>query len=292
VINGIFLINKRKYETSSKTLSTFKKNTKIKKAGIFGILDPLATGTLPIITGEATKYITYIRRTKKMYMVQCKLGVFSDCGDYESQPISFKNEVNIINNLTSSIIKKTFNKFLGTYMQLPPMFSASKYKGKPLYSYARNNIKVKREYKERNIYKLDFISLKNDILSFNVTCSSGTYIRALVQDISREWGLHSCLYNLDRTAVEPFENFSSVDVNDISLDNIEKKVIKLTNMLTDIPEIICNNTEIDKLYCGLSIYKSNKADYSLCKIICENNIFHGVGFFKESVLYPKRLMKR
>ena len=83
MINGIFLINKKRNETSSKTLSTFKKNTKIKKAGIFGILDPLATGVLPIIVGEATKYITYIQSTKKMYMVQCKLGVFSDCGDYE-----------------------------------------------------------------------------------------------------------------------------------------------------------------------------------------------------------------
>ena len=272
--------------------SQLLKNTKIKKAGIFGILDPLATGILPIIVGEATKYIRFIKSTKKMYMVQCKLGVYSDCGDYESQPISFQNEKSIINSLTTSTVKHTFNKFLGPYMQLPPMFSASKYKGKPLYLYARNNIKVQREYKKRYIYKLDYISLVNDILSFNVTCSSGTYIRALVQDISREWGLHSCLYDLDRTGVEPFENFSSVDVNDISSDNIEKYLIKVTDMLTDIPEIICSEAEITKLYSGLSVCKANEANYSLCKVICENNIFHGVGIFKDSVLYPKRLMKR
>ena len=128
-----------------------------------------------------------------MYTVQCKLGVYSDCGDYESQPISFQNEKRIIEYLTNSIIKNTFKKFIGDYMQLPPMFSASKYKGKPLYLYARQNIKVQREYKKRHIYKLEYISLVNDILTFNVTCSSGTYIRVLVQDISKDWGLHSCL---------------------------------------------------------------------------------------------------
>ena len=292
MISGIFIINKKKNETSSKTLSTFKKNTKIKKAGIFGILDPLATGILPIIVGEATKYIAYIQGTKKMYMVQSKLGVYSDCGDYESQPVSFQNEMRTIKNLTDSIITNTFNKFLGDYMQLPPMFSATKYKGKPLYSYARKNINVRREHKKRYIYRLEFISLVNDILTFNVTCSSGTYIRELVQDISKEWGLHSCLYNLDRTAVEPFENFSSVDVNDITSDNLDKHLIKLTDMLTNIPEIICNNAEITKLYYGLSICKTNQANYSLCKVICKDNIFHGVGVFKDSVLYPKRLMKR
>ncbi len=292
MINGIFLINKKRNETSSKTLSTFKKNTKIKKAGIFGILDPLATGILPIIVGEATKYIPYIQSTKKMYTVQCKLGAYSDCGDYESQPISFHNETRIIDNLTNSIIKNTFKKFIGDYMQVPPMFSASKYKGKPLYLYARQNINVRREHKKRHIYKLEFISLVKDILTFNVTCSSGTYIRVLVQDISKDWGLHSCLYNLDRTAVEPFEKFSSVDVNEISSDNLEKYIIKLTDMMPNIPEIICNNAEITKLYCGLSIDKTIQANYSLCKVICEDNIFHGVGVFKDSVLYPKRLMKR
>ena len=292
MINGIFLINKKRNETSSKTLSTFKKNTKIKKAGIFGILDPLATGILPIIVGEATKYIPYIQSTKKMYTVQCKLGAYSDCGDYESQPISFHNETRIIDNLTNSIIKKTFKKFIGDYMQVPPMFSASKYKGKPLYLYARKNINVRREHKKRHIYKLEFISLVKDILTFNVTCSSGTYIRVLIQDISKDWGLHSCLYNLDRTAVEPFEKFSSVDVNEISSDNLEKYIIKLTDMMPNIPEIICNNAEITKLYCGLSICKTIQANYSLCKVICEDNIFHGVGVFKDSVLYPKRLMKR
>ena len=83
-----------------------------------------------------------------------------------------------------------------------------------------------------------------------------------------------------------------MDVNDISSDNIEKYLIKVTDMLTDIPEIICSEAEITKLYSGLSVCKANEANYSLCKVICENNIFHGVGIFKDSVLYPKRLMKR
>ena len=101
--SGVFLINKKKFITSSKTLSIFKKRTNIKKAGIFGILDPLATGILPIITGEATKFISYIPKNNKTYIVRCKLGAYSECGDYESEPTIFENEYNIIKKLLQII---------------------------------------------------------------------------------------------------------------------------------------------------------------------------------------------
>ncbi len=147
MINGVFLIDKEKFLTSSKILAIFKNRTKIKKAGIFGILDPLATGILPIVVGEATKFISYIPNNNKTYEVKCKLGVFSQCGDYETEPVTFENEIEIINNLSIEVIKSTLKKFLGKYPQMPPMYSASKHKGKPLYTYARKNITVKRELK-------------------------------------------------------------------------------------------------------------------------------------------------
>ena len=145
--NGVYLIHKKKFITSSKTLAIFKNKTEIKKAGIFGILDPLATGILPIVVGEATKFINYIPNNNKTYEVKCKLGVFSQCGDYETEPITFENETEIINNLSTEVIESTLKKFLGKYPQMPPMYSASKYKGKPLYMYARKNITVKMRSK-------------------------------------------------------------------------------------------------------------------------------------------------
>ena len=246
--NGVYLIDKKKFITSSKTLAIFKNKTEIKKAGIFGILDPLATGILPIVVGEATKFINYIPNNNKTYEVKCKLGVFSQCGDYETEPVNFENEIEIINNLSIEVIESTLKKFLGKYPQMPPMYSASKYKGKPLYTYARKNITVKRELKERYIYDLKFISLEGDILSFNVTCSPGTYIRTLIQDISRLWNFHSCLFELNRCEVEPFEKYSPIDLNDINKDNLDKYNISISDMLKNIPIINCNPREIDKLY--------------------------------------------
>jgi len=292
VSSGVFLINKKKFITSSKTLSIFKKRTKIKKAGIFGILDPLATGILPIVTGEATKFISYITKNNKTYIVRCKLGAYSKCGDYESEPIIFESEYNTIKKLSKKNITNTFEKFIGPYFQSPPMYSASKHKGKPLYIYARNNIIVERQLKERHIYDLKYDSLENDILSFVVTCSPGTYIRTLVQDIAKEWSLHSCLYELDRSSVEPFEKFPHIDVDDINTGNLEQYRIDVMHMLPNIPSIACNSDEISRLYKGLHITKNNSANYTLCKLIGDNTIFHGIGLFKRNVLCPKRLMKR
>lgn len=292
MINGVFLIYKEKFFTSSKILSIFKNRTKIKKAGIFGILDPLATGILPIVVGEATKFINFIPSNNKTYKVKCKLGVFSQCGDYEIEPVTFENEIDIINNLSIEVIEDTFKKFIGKYPQMPPMFSSSKHKGKPLYTYARKNITVKRELKERYIYDLKLLSLKQDVLTFEVKCSPGTYIRTLIQDISKLWNLHSCLFELNRCIVEPFEKYSVIDISDINKDNLEKYNISITDMLRNIPYINCNSREIDKLYTGLSIDMQNSANLSICRLMDIENIFHGIGYFRENVLYPKRLMKR
>ena len=175
---------------------------------------------------------------------------------------------------------------------MPPMYSASKHKGKPLYTYARKNITVKRELKERYIYDLKFISLKEDILTFKVTCSPGTYIRTLIQDISRLWNLHSCLFELNRSKVEPFEKYSAINLNDINKDNLYKYNISISDMLNNIPCINCNSREIDKLYTGLSVERQNSANMSICRLMDGENIFHGIGYFRENVLYPKRLMKK
>ena len=113
MVNGIILLNKYKFVTSNKILTLFKRKLKLKKAGLLGILDPLATGVLPVVIGEATKYITYIENDKKSYNVKCKLGAFSECGDFESEPIEYKDEKLIIHNLKEQTIKDTLSKFIG-----------------------------------------------------------------------------------------------------------------------------------------------------------------------------------
>ena len=295
MINGIILLNKYKFVTSNEILTLTKRKLKLKKAGLLGILDPLATGILPIVIGEATKYISYIEDNKKTYNVKCKLGVYSECGDFESEPVVYNNEKLIIHKLKEQRIIDTLAEFIGEYMQVPPMFSSTKHKGKPLYSYARQNIEIKREPKKRQIYELKFISLKSDILEFSVVCSSGTYIRTLIQDISKKWQLHSCLYSLHRSKVEPFDDFGNVTLDNLTVENSNEYIISIPNMLSKLPKILCSKVEIDKLYNGLYIEKSASTisqPLQLHKIISKNDTFHGVGFFKENYLYPKRLMKR
>jgi tRNA pseudouridine55 synthase len=293
VVNGIILLNKYKFVTSNKILTLFKRKLKLKKAGLLGILDPLATGVLPVVIGEATKYITYIENDKKSYNVKCKLGAFSECGDFESEPIEYKDEKLIIHNLKEQTIKDTLSKFIGEYMQVPPMFSSTKYNGKPLYSYARQNIEINREPKKRQIYEIRFISLRSDILEFSVVCSSGTYIRTLVQDISKKLDLHSCLYSLHRSKVEPFEDFDNVALDNLTAENFNEYLISIPTMLSKLPKLLCSKEEINKLYNGLYIEKNSHTTLQpLHRITSKDDTFHGVGFFKENFLYPKRLMKR
>ena len=293
MIDGVILLDKHKFVTSNKLLTLFKRKIKIKKAGLMGILDPLATGILPIILGEATKYITYIENDKKSYKVSCKLGFFSECGDYESQPKFYKDERKIISILNVKTIEKTLETFIGEYMQVPPMFSNTKYKGKPLYTYARKDIEIKRMPKKRQIYSLDFISLEDDVLELSVTCSSGTYIRTLIQDISKMWKLHSCLYALHRTKVQPFDNYPHVILDNLNIDNFQKYLISIPKMLSKFPKIICSKSEINSLYNGLHIEAKENTTLSCPHLIIDtDDTFYGVGIFKDNYLYPKRLMKR
>ena len=293
MVNGIILLNKYKFVTSNKVLTLFKRKLKLKKVGLLGILDPLATGVLPIIIGEATKFITYIENNKKSYIVRCKLGVFSECGDFESEPIKYDDEKSTISTLQEQTIKNTLAKFIGEYMQVPPMFSSTKHNGKPLYTYARQNIEIDREPKKRQIYEINYISLKSDILEFSVVCSSGTYIRTLVQDISKEWDLHSCLYSLHRSKVEPFEDYVNVTLDNLTIENFNEYVITIPDMLSKLPKLFCSEEEINKLYNGLYIVKnSSTTSQALHRIMSNDNTLHGIGVFKENCLYPKRLMKR
>ncbi len=253
----------------------------------------MATGILPIIVGEGTKYISYVENGNKSYDVKCKLGVFSECGDFESEPIQYPGEEAAIKDLNDSRIKKTFKSFVGDYLQIPPMFSNTKHKGKPLHTYARKNIKIDREPKNRKIYDIKFNYLEHDILCFSVICSSGTYIRTLVQDISYQWNIHSCLYELHRSEVKPFNNFPLIDLERLRDIKLDEYIISIPQMLKGLEKLVFTDIEINKLYKGIPIViREGVSNHSLYMITDKNNNFHGVGTIANNSIYPKRLMKR
>lgn len=226
----LILIDKPLNLTSNYVLQSMKKRLKIKKAGLVGILDPLATGMLLIVTGEATKFSQYIETMTKEYVVTIKFGYKSSTGDGEG--LITKDSTNI-SNLTRNNIIKTLSSFIGQSYQLPPMHSSVKYNGKKLYQYARDGIEVAR--KERKIIISDITMLKKNIkeVDIRVRCSKGTYIRSLVEDIGARLGVSSYTRSIRRIGVGTYTEDRMV-----SCDQILNGKLSSDKHIVDIPEML------------------------------------------------------
>jgi len=209
----IFNINKHKGVSSFNIVKSIRYITKEKRVGHGGTLDPFAEGVLIVGTGKDTKKLTYITNEDKSYLATIKLGVATNTLDINGKTLKEKE----VPNLDEKIISKILLSFMGSTMQIPPMFSAKKIAGKKLYELARKNIVIKRNPVEINISKITLIDFFYDKITFDVTCSKGTYIRVLGADIAEKLGTVGYLETLIRTRVGNFlledsitlENFKS-----------------------------------------------------------------------------------
>jgi tRNA pseudouridine55 synthase len=200
-INGVLLLDKPENMTSNAALQRVKRLFHAKKAGHTGSLDPIATGMLPICFGEATKFSQFLLESSKSYHVTAKLGEQTNTGDSEGVVIAVKP----VENVTIERVTSVMGKFLGEIDQVPPMFSAIKVQGKPLYELARKGIEIERKSRRVTIFSLKLDKINQDLLSMHVHCSKGTYIRTLVEDISRELGCGAHVVALRRTNVTPYD---------------------------------------------------------------------------------------
>lgn len=182
--SGIVIINKEIGDTSQKVVSKVKKILNEKKAGHIGTLDPLAEGVLPILIGNATKLSKYLIEHDKTYVATLKLGIKKDTGDEEGLIIETKE----VKDLDEETIKNVLKKFEGKQLQSPHKYSAVKIGGKKLYEYAREGIEVEIPKREIEIYSIKLLEINNDEkeISFEVSCSKGTYIRVLCEDIAEK----------------------------------------------------------------------------------------------------------
>ena len=178
-MNGIIIINKPQGFTSQDVVSKTKKILNQKKAGHTGTLDPLATGVLPVLLGNATKLSKYLIEHDKTYIAKIHLGQKTETGDSEGKIIEEK----IVPELSVRKIEETLNCFLGKQMQLPPMYSAIKVNGKKLYEYAREGKTA--EIPKIEVYSISLINFENSEIEFEVSVSKGTYIRTLCEDIAK-----------------------------------------------------------------------------------------------------------
>ena len=196
LVDGVLLLDKPVGFSSNDALIKAKRVLNAKKAGHTGTLDPFATGLLPLCFGEATKFSQDLLEADKTYDTTVHLGQTTDTGDTEGQVIDTRDV-----NVTLEQIDAVLAQFRGPIKQVPPMYSALKRDGKPLYEYAREGITLEREARDVIIHKLELIAYEAPFLKLSVTCSKGTYIRVLGQDIGEALGCGAHLNALRRTQV-------------------------------------------------------------------------------------------
>lgn len=277
-MDGIIVINKEKEYTSHDVVAKLKKKLNISKVGHTGTLDPNATGVLPILIGKGTKFSKYLINHDKIYEVELELGKKTDTADIEGKVIEEKNvdEKYIKENLL-----QVLESFVGKQEQIPPMYSAIKKNGKKLYEYARAGEKVEIEPRKIEIYKIDLNKYDKNIISFVVSCSKGTYIRSLCEDIAEKLNTVGYMKNLKRLQVGEFNIKDAVYIDDIDLKNVNDHLITLEEILKETPCINLGEKKLKLFLNGVQL-TDNNID-GLYKIYVANK-FIGTGTIKKGLL--------
>ncbi len=215
---GFLLVDKPKGLTSHDVVDALRRITKIKKIGHAGTLDPIATGLLILGVGrKATKKLSIFQKLDKEYLLKARLGVISDTFDVEG-----KIEEKRVEKIPSKEeIEKVLKEFTGKILQTPPAFSAKKIKGKKAYELARKGIKVNLKPVEVEIFKIEILNYQFPFLELKVHCSSGTYVRSLVNDIGEKLKCGAIVEELKRTKIGNFSLKDAISLSEISPQNIK-----------------------------------------------------------------------
>lgn len=211
-VNGILVIDKPQGVTSNGILQQVKRLFGAAKAGHTGALDPLATGVLPLCFGEATKFSQMMLDSDKAYIATARLGIRTETGDSEGAVVAEKP---VPDGLTADLLEPVLDGFRGDIQQVPSMYSALKHKGRPLYEYAREGIEVERPARPVTIYELTLLDTRENELDIAVSCTKGTYIRSLVEDIGEALGCGAHVTALRRTMASGFTLANAHAVSDL-----------------------------------------------------------------------------
>ena len=255
-----------------------KKVAKTGKVGHTGTLDPEATGVLPVCIGRATKIIDYIMDSEKVYEVTFKLGIRTTTYDLEGEVLEEKDTSHLSDDNILAVIKE----FIGEYSQVPPMYSALKQNGVRLYELARKGIEVEREGRLINIYNIEDIKINNPYVSMKVTCSKGTYIRSLCYDIGEKLGVFATMTELNRSKTSVFEQSKSININDLTEENIEHYIVTMEDALSKYEAITVHGKYVKLLVNGVRVAdnrftKDKIINDRLYRVYDEDSNFIGLG---------------
>ena len=277
-MNGVLNIFKPKGMSSFDAVRVVKKVAGTGKVGHTGTLDPEATGVLPICIGKATKIIDYIMNSEKVYEVTLKLGIRTTTYDLEGEILEERD----YEHLTDVEILQAVNSFIGEYSQIPPMYSALKQNGVRLYELARKGIEVEREGRLITIYNIEDIKINNPYVSMKVSCSKGTYIRSLCYDIGEKLGVFAAMTELNRAKTSVFSQEESININDLTKENINQYILSMEKALEKYDKIIVHGKYVNLLINGVRVgdnrFTKNKViNEKLYRVYDEENNFIALG---------------
>lgn len=281
-MQGILIINKPKGFTSQDVVSKVKKTLNIKKAGHTGTLDPLATGVLPVLLGNYTKLSKYLIEHDKTYIAKVKLGQKSDTGDSEGNIIETQDVD--LKNISEENVNNALKSFLGKQKQIPPMYSAIKVDGKKLYEYAREGKKVEVEPRDIEIYDIKLLNINESEIEFKVSCSKGTYIRSLCEDIAKALGSIGYMSSLNRVLVDRFSIEEAIDFETLEKikENIEDRLITMKDVFSSLDKIKLNNRKKELFLNGVMLtFTLNDGIYNIYDL--EEN-YIGLGIVRNNLL--------
>lgn len=288
-VHGVLLLDKPLGLSSNQALQQAKRLFQATKAGHTGSLDPLATGLLPICFGEATKFSHFLLDADKSYRASIKLGATTTTGDAEGEVLT-RAEVNV----SAAAINATLLQFAGVIQQIPPMYSALKHQGKALYEYARAGVDIERAARSVTIHCVVLEDFAENRLQITVSCSKGTYIRTLAEDIGHVLGCGAHLIGLRRLTTAHFELEHAWTLEqleampDAERDNI---LLPVDAALRDLPEIILDQTSAHFLMQGQPVWKSGNVPAGLIRIYTQTGEFLGLGErLDDGKIAPKRLL--
>ena len=286
-VSGFIAVLKPKGWSSNQLLSKLKWLFKTKKAGHGGTLDPFATGIVPVFFGEATKFSGRFLDSDKEYQAQLKLGFESSTGDTEGE-ITKDNDF-IYEQLPDNI-SEIIQEFEGPQTQTPPIYSALKYKGKPYYQYAREGKSVPIKKRQIIINNINLVSFSKNTLIFDVSCTKGTYIRTLGEDIAKRLGTKGYLTELQRTRIGKTSKEDAYAIEDIETIDFDKRVKLLTSIekMLQIPLLELDSNQMQQILNGQLIELTLiPGEYALMN----QKKFLGIGQSDGNFVKPIRLIK-
>lgn len=280
-MKGFLLIDKPEGITSNQVLNTLKRKSKA-KIGHTGTLDPFATGLLVVGLGEALKFIPYLQEEPKVYEAALLLGSATDTLDkmgrvVDERPVGF---------ITREEIEVAFEIFLGDQDQIPPMYSAKKVKGKKLYELARQGQEIVRAASKIFINRLELLEWSRPLIHFRVSCSRGTYVRVLAQDIAIKLNTVGHLKSLRRLSAGKFNVEKSIPLSEDL--KFSENLISIEDALTGYPHFQAEEEEVQKLQWGQSLegWDLKAGTY----LLFQGDRFIGMGLSDGSTLSPERLI--